>query len=354
MWTPQITIERVTPSSAAITNVQSFQLNRGRTKISDDFRPGTGTINGRRPDLLPTLKIGDTIRVEIHNPVTLGTLQLDYRVADLIIDYGITSSLDTWTLEVEDAFAYLGRAVVTRTWASGSIASDVAVNICSDVGLTLVRNSVGTTPVSAQTVTNAFALDVFQTLANTEQALVQANATTLTWYSRGWQSAITYYAFSDTGTTAVPYDALTFSSMADNYADKVVVQPRGSTEVVSGTGIFSYNLDSYSFDTGQATDLSLFVKGIFDVQTGTPQSISVLANTDDSAGTDSLRACAVGSGISLTFRGLTYQMLVQGFTITSNPTDTRITYYVSSTSFYAFLTLNDALLGKLDQNKLGF
>lgn len=354
MPVPNITVERVTPSSALITNVQTLQLSKGRTKVSDDFRPGTGTINGRRPDLLPALEIGDTVRVTIENPVTFVAVQAVYRVADLTIDYGIVSSMDTWTLDLEDAFAYLGRATVTRSWSSGALASTVATDICNDVGITLVKDKASLSTVSAQVISDGAALDVFQVLANTEQALVQAGATTITWFSRGWQSGITYYAFSDTGSTTVKYDALTFGSLADNYADKVVVYPRGSSAVVTGSGIFNYNLDSYSFDTAQAQQLGLYVKGVFDVQTSQPQSISVLVNTDNTAATDSLRACGVGSGIALTFRGTTYKALVEGFTISSDTTSTRISYNLSSTAFYAFLTLNDAVLGTLNYNKLGF
>jgi hypothetical protein len=341
----------VTKGVTTISNVQTCTLTKGRIKISDDLRPGTATVTGRRPDLLPSLEIGDLITVELDVP-SLGpyAVEFDYRVADLKIDYGIISSLDTWTLDLEDAFAYLGRAVVTRTWTSGTAVSTVASNICSDVGITLVVDATSKSTASAQTVTDGSALDVFQTLVNTEQALVQSQGAEIFWYSRGWQSTITYWELNDTG--GQPYDALTFGGLADNYADKVVVYPRGSSAVATGTGIFSYNLDSYSFDSGQAQQLGLYVKGVFDVQTSTPLTVSVLLNTQTNG--NALAALNVGSGIKLVFRGTTYYALVEGFTVTSDPENTRITYNLSSTDFYSFLTLDDLVLGKLDNNKLGF
>jgi hypothetical protein len=348
MAIPTLTVKK---GATTITNVQTCTMTKGKVKVSDNLRPGTATITGRRPDLLPSLLIGDTITVTLDVP-SLGPYSVDltYRVADLTIDYGIVSSLDTWTLDLEDAFAYLGRASVTRTWTAGTAASTVATNICSDVGITLVVNQTSLSTVSAQIVTDGSALDVFQTLVNTEAALVQAGDTTINWVSRGWQSTIVYWELNDTG--GQPYDAITFGSLADNYANKVVVYPRGGTEVATGTGIFSYNLDSYSFDTGQATQLGLYMKGVFDVQNSTPLTVSVLLNTQTNG--NALGALNVGSGIKLVFRGTTYYALVEGFTVTSDPESTRITYNLSSTEFFAFLTLNDSVLGRLDYNKLGF
>jgi hypothetical protein len=349
MSLPSVTVKK---GATTITNVQTCTMTKGKVKVSDNLRPGTATITGRRPDLLPSLEIGDNINVLLYGPDGIQYQEYEYRVADLRVDYGFLSSMDTWTLELEDAFAYLGRALVTRTWTAGTPASTVAYNICADVGIYLGVNATSLSTVSAQIVTDGSALDVFQTLVNTEAALVQAGATGIQWYSRGWQSSLYYRSFSDDGTGTL-YDALTFGSLADNYADKVVVYPRGGTEVVTGTGIFSYNLDSYSFDTGQATQLGLYMKGVFDVQNSTPLTMSVLLN-QDTYPWNMLNATQVGNAVSITFRGNTYNALIEGFTVTSDTTATRITYNLSSTAFYAFLTLNDAVLGRLDYNKLGF
>lgn len=351
MALPYITVEKINTPPGTIPNVQTLQMSKGRIKVSDNLRPGTAQLTGRKPEDLPTLEIGDDIRITITDPDTSSSEDYEYRVADLTIEYGTIPSLDTWTLDLEDAFAYLGRAAVTRTWASGSLVSAVAANITGDVGIALQVDKPSLSTVSAQVISNGAALDVFQVLVNTEQALVQAGSKNINWFSRGWQSAITYTTFADNGTHAT-YDAITFGSMADNYSTNVIVYPRGSSEVVTGSGIWNYNLDSYSFDTAQAQYLGLYVAGVLSVQNSTPQTLSTLLNRATNGAP--LAALEVGRGLAIIFRGTTYYALVEGFTVTSDPSNTRITYNLSSTEFYSFLTLNDAVLGRLDYNKLGF
>lgn len=349
MALPNVTV--AVPGGANLTDVQSCTFNKGKTKVSDTLRPGTATITGRRPDLLPALEIGDQLTIGVDDPVVgTPTALFTYRIADLIIDYGVTSAMDTWTIEAEDAFAYLGRAQITRSWSAGAVSSTVATDVCSDVGITLQVSTSGQSTLSAQTVTKQSALEVFQTIVNTEQALVQAGDTTISWASRGWQDSITYYEFNDTG--GQPYTAIKFGGLADNYADYVVVQPVGGTETASGTGVFSYTLASYSSDTTQAGYLAQFVKGVFDVQTATPLSMSVFLNAQSNG--NALNALAVGRGIKLVFRGTTYYALVEGFVVSADPGSVRISYNLSSTDFYAFLTLDNTTLGRLDYNKLGW
>lgn len=351
MALPYVTVVKDVTPNPTIDDVQTLTMTKGRVKVSDDLRAGTATLTGRKPENLPTLEIGDSIKITIHDPDTSASSDFYYRVADLTINYGFIASMDTWSLELEDAYAYLGRSLVTRTWASGSNSATIAGLITNDVGIALYVNGTATSTLSAQVISNGSALDVFQTIVNTEAALVQAGSKFIDWYSRGWQSSITYSTFADDG-SGQKYDAITFGSLADNYADKVVVTPRGSSEVVTGSGIYSYNLDSYSFDTGQATQLGLYMKGVFDVQNSTPLTLSTLLNQATTSAP--LTALGVGRGITIVFRGSTYKALVEGFTVTADTTATRITYNLSSTEFFAFLTLNDSVLGRLDYNKLGF
>lgn len=351
MAQPYVTVEKTNTPTATLTNITSVQLTKGRVKVSDNLRTGTATVTGRKPGDLPALQIGDTIQLTVTDPDTSTSVEFNYRLADLIIDYGIVSNMDTWTMLLEDAFAYLGRAVITRSWSSGTLAVDQAANVTNDVGIALITSGTGKSTVSAQTITDGNALEVFQNLVNTEQALVQAGDNDITWYNRGWQSTITYTNFADDG-TANKYDVLKFAGLADNYADEVVVYPVGASAVSFGAGAFSYSLNSYSVDSATATDLAGYVKGVFDVQDAVPTVMSTLLNTASTAGP--LTATGVGKGVNVKFRGTTYTALVEGFVITSDPQSTRITYYLSSAEFFSFLTLDDALLGKLDENKLGF
>ena len=350
MALPYVTVEKTNTPPGTLDDVQSLQMTKGRVKVSDNLRSGTASVSGRKPENLPSLLIGDTIKVTLTDPDTSTSNEYFYRVADFTINYGIVASLDTWSLELEDALAYLGRANYTASWSS-VLASTQAALLTNDVGILLIVDTPSKSSISAQSVTNANALTVFQTMANTEQALIQAGDNDINWFSRGWQSAITYTTFADDGTGA-KYDSIRFGSLADNYADEVVNNVVGGSPITVGAGVFNYGFDSYSVDTPTATDLANFVKGVFDVQDAQPQSVSTFLNPATTAAP--LTALNVGEGLTIKFRGATYKALVEGFIVTSDPSGTRITYNLSSSDFYSFLTLDDVVLGRLNYNKLGF
>jgi hypothetical protein len=332
-----------------------MQLDKGRTKISDEYRPGVGTVNGRRNDLLPTgIEIGTSVWITIGAQGDPTSTDLYYRVADLTLEYGIITSLDTWQMNLEDAFAYLGRNTIDISWASGTRTSDAFVSICAASNLNSNVVSAGLSTMSAQTIVTANAQDIMQTVINTEQGALFADADDLVFYPRGWQSSVSTVNFTDTGSGASPvrYDAVTFRSMADNYADYVIVFPRGSTEVVTGSGIYSYNLDSYSLNSGQATNLAQYVKGAFDVQNSTPSSISFALNEQSNLAWTSALTGPVNAQITL--RGNVYNSIVLGYSITADPSTVRFTFNLASSDFYSFLTLNNTIYGTLNNNKLGY
>lgn len=342
-----------------ITNVQNVILTKGRRNITDLYSAGTATVTGRRPDLLPTLRIGDRITLKLKAQTTSGTSEVvfSYRVADLIIEYGIMSSLDTWSLELEDAFAYLGRAALPTLVINNSTNTALAADAIADA-IGINQGIVGTTQTitSAQTVTNQNALDVYQTLINTEQAFVSAGADYINWYARDyWIANSTLTNFSDDSTPgSLKYSTYNGASLADNYADKVIVRPRGTSDVVTGTGIFAYNLDSFSFDMQQATFLGQFILGSLDVDFETPRSIGVIVNGQDDSVFDPIDLLTNPQAVSVKFRGLSTSSQVIGFQVYSRPEETRYELFLTSREFYRFLILDDLVLGQLDLNKLGW
>ena len=345
-----------TDSSTTLSNVQTYTVTQGRRNLTDLYRAGTGTITGRRPDLLPTMKIGDELTIAIYYSSITYEFANTYRVADVKIIYGEISAMDTWEIEIEDAFAYLGRGSVSYTAIGGESVFDIADAACAQNGLTLNENGTTLAYSSAQTITNQNALDVFQTAANTEQARVYAGGKDLSWYARDyWQDNLTTLTFADDGSGTYTYNELDFGSLAENYADNVIVLPRGASEVVSGSGIFSYNLDSYSFDTQEAQYLGQYLLGSIGgdaVRIAKPRTVSYLGNTQTALATFS----PVGPlrQIALKFRGTTYYSTVEGFQIFATPTDVRVQLFLADSSFYSFLLLDDSIFGKLDENKLGW
>ena len=354
-YLPYVTVEAYLSATwTTISNVQSVQLDKGRTKISDEFRPGTGSITGRRNDLLPSgIIIGTEIRVYISAQGEQG-YYLYYRVADLNLNYGIISSLDTWQLNVEDAFAYLGRNTIDISWAAGTNTAVAFTDVCTASNLGSYYEFAGKSTLSSQAIVTTNAQDIMQTIINTEQGALYADGTGLKFYARGWQATAPSVNFTDTGTGAFPvrYDQVTFRSMADNYADYVIVYPRGSTEVVSGDGIYSYNLDSYSFDSGQALNLAQYVAGVFDVQSSTPSTVSLQLN--EQSNLDWMKALQAPAAAKITLRGSVYNSIVLGCSITGDPSSLRFTFNLASSDFFSFLTLDNAIYGTLDDNKLGY
>lgn len=347
--------------STTISDIQEVQITFGRRLITDLLTAGTATISGRRPDLLPSLLIGDIVFLRMRyqypgQPVGPDPqISFGFRVADVQIEYGTVASQDRWTIELEDGLAYLGRASLpTRTIASGTSTATAAFNIATDAGLLMTIIPGTTTATSAQTVTGQNAMDVFQNLVNTEAAWITTQSgDTLKWYPRNvWQDGIQYFEFSDEG-DKIDYNDYRTASLADNYADKVVVNPRGSSEVIAGTGIFSYNLDSFSFDNAEALNLANFWKASLDVDFVTPRQISALVN-DNNYLLPIMMQQDIVAGAKVRFRGSSSTSVVTGVQIFGRVDSTNVTLFLSSVNFLNYLVLDSTVYGYLDFNKLGW
>ena len=348
-WTAEL------PGPVLLTNIQTVNVTTGRRVLTDFYASGRATVNGRRPDLLPTINIGDIVTLRLYNPNSSPTSSINYpmRVKDLEITYGTVSAMDTWTLLLEDAFAALGRGRITRTWSAGTSTLTAFEDVCTDLGLSY-DDIISQTPktLSATTVTDENALNVMQTIINTEQGLLFPNGFGLYYFSRGWQQYTTFYAFGDAGGANTTYQQVQFMSMADNYATYVLVTINGGTPTVAGTGDYSYRLDTYALNSSEALSVAQYVQGALQDTTAVPNTLSVLLNTETSSRT--LNACGGNTGVTLTLRGQTYTANIIGWTISSTPEQTRVTFQLAGTEQYNYLVLNSSVYGILNNNRLGF
>jgi hypothetical protein len=344
----------VMSGATPITNVQAVTVAKGLRVLTDNYTAGRVIITGRRPDLLPTLNIGQTIDCTLTNPNSspASTYFTSGRIADFQVNYGTVAAMDTWTLELEDAFSVLGRSKITRTWAAGTTTLTAFNNVCTDTGITGSSIGSSTKTLSATTVTAESALAVMQNIINTEQGLMYAAGNDLFFYTTGWQSSTTFYAFSDAGGAATKYQSVQFLSMADNYSTYVLVTIDGGTPTVVGSGLYAYQEDTYAADAAAATDIGNYILGALSVQTSTPNRLTVFLN--DETSNRALQALQINTGVALTLRGQTYNANIIGYTITSDTERTLITYNLASSAFYNFLILNNSVYGKLDSNRLGF
>jgi hypothetical protein len=162
--------------------------------------------------------------------------------------------------------------------------------------------------------------------------------------------------FTDTGTGVNPcfYNSVVFEGLADNYANQVIVKAAGFADQVTGTGDKSYSLNSYSQTAGDALNLAQYVKGVFDLQENKPSVLSwnISQQTNSLPPFDGMTFGPYG--LTLTLRGVVYNCVVLGWQMSADPENMRVTYYVASSEFFAYLILDDAIYGKLDSNKLGF
>lgn len=339
-----------------IPGIQQVSVRQGQNKITDTFRSATATISGRDPDSLPTINIGDLLTLT-HEYATF-TRSYSFRVADYQVDYGITNDYDSWSISCEDAFAVLGRATVDISWASGTLAQDNAEDVCDLVGVSFSKGTslTSTATCNAQTITNGNALDILNTLANTEGARLSAGGNSVQWLPRDWQSVVsTVYATDDPSSVflsdPVNYDSITFTSLADNLADYAVVNVRAGNSVATGTGIYSINLDTYSVSDAEAGYAGQFELAQLVVDEPVPNRISYKLNTQTTLAWldwDNYKRAVI------VFRGVEYNVFVIGVTYSANVSETRVTWDVASSEFYRFLTLDDLVLGQLDYNKLGW
>lgn len=340
-------------STITIENVQNISWSVGRKLITDQVASGRFMVSGRRPDLLPSVAIGDIFNIEYGT----GFDQIDFKVADFQVKYGFTPSEDTWVITGEDAFAQLGRVNV-----------DVSISNTTGQSLNYLRAATGVgiqtrfsgTEIYAQTLTNANGLTVAAQLFNGEQPdYYFATATSILWnIKQPIRNYSIFYATDETpGASEWKYDALEFDGLADNYATKINIASAGVGTVTAGTGNRTYQMTTYNSDTTYMQNIAGLFAGYLSGSTVAPSSISLIAENQ----TSSIKiiqffqwALSGANLFNIKFRGTTYYAMVLGITVTATPELTRVTYNLAPSTVLASFILNSTTLGVLDQNRLGF
>lgn len=351
-------------SLTAINDVQSLNITEGRVSVQDPFRTGVAILEGINPQNLPIIEIGNTVIIYGKDGAT-DEFQYIGTVANFQIDYGIVENLDRWTIELEDSLANAGRLNTNTSWSSGSTTYQAAQALATSAGLTISAplTPAGSSLVSAQTITNGNVLSVLQQLIMTEQGRIYSiNNNNITWIGRGAITNKTPYAEFNDGTLSptvfisqLKYDGVQFASLADNYATKVVVTPEGLAPQTAGSGTRSFEVSSYDQTTSQATDLAGFVQSTLKEATDVPYSVTCLLSQQSNFETFSvLNASSVAGFVNVVLRGTRYVCVVNGWSMSATPEDTRFTYNLSAASVYQFFILNDTFFGILDKGKLGF
>ena len=346
-----------TSSSSVYTvlqNVQSFSFTEGKTGIQEPLKAKTGTITGFNPSALPTIEVGDAINIRLD-----GTDYAFFAVADFVVDYGLLSSMDTWTITLEGAFAQAGRVTTSCTIPAGVDTYNATYYATVGTGIN-VDFYIGQPPavetVSGQVIENESVLNILQRIINTEQGgLSEGGAYGLMgWISQTQKPNTPQYLFTD-GTVGSPlssdiqYDNLQFAGIAQNYFTEVVVSPVGGTEQTVGTAGRTLFLETYSDTDQDALDIGGYALATVNSRARVPYQISCIYERQAN---NNLRYIGLNTLQRIILRGSTYLVYVTGRTVTSTPNETRFTFDLVDGQSVGFFTLDNTYFGILDQNKL--
>lgn len=351
--------------SVNIDDIQSISITKGRSQITDPFKGGTATISGREVSLLPTLEIGKEIEIVATEGLNDFTM-FHGIIADVQINYGTIAALDTYQIQCEDALAIAGRGLTNDpfTWSAGLTTYQAAEDVLYDAFLSALSftGTNASSTVSGQSVPNANVLQLLNTLAATEQGyLFPLDPYTIQWIGRNeYPTQAPLGDFTDgtlvTVNPEAPFQSVTFRSYADSYYDRVVVEASGLAPRSAGVGgTRVYTLQTYDSTLTQAKNLADYLLATLQVQEQVPSSITTIAEVQfNNVALEAAQLAGSGRRAGLILRGDSYQMFIEGSTVTATPDQTRITLNLVSSEALSFFILDNAAFGRLDADRLGF
>jgi hypothetical protein len=358
-----------TMSANTATDVQNVQFSYGRQRPLDQYSVETASITLRYPNGYATpnalFVTGTYVRIRGRLGTTDPYSQLWVgRIADVTVNYGIpyvanVGNADFVTLTCEGALAAFGRL----QGASYAMAADtlgvqlVASNTQTSLSAASYSGYGDEVAFPATTISGTWA-DWINSCALTMNGRITDIGSGVVISNAFFKLPATFGNFSDTTNNADnhPYQQITFSSLADNYYTQVTVDPEsfGAATVSTGSAPFrTYQVNTLNASTGQATDYANYLLSTYKTQSLRIMSITCLLNAQ-SADIPRYAQGNIGSQVSVLFRGTTYQCVIEGGTWSGTPDQSTATFYLSAQDLNNYLILNDAVYGKLDENKLGY
>jgi hypothetical protein len=359
-----------------LTNVQEINLNIGRQRQLDSYSASSATVVCRIPDGIDsapfdTLTVGDQIRIQN----TTGTAYDVYqgRVSDVTVTYAIpypngVGVSDIITIEIEGHFSLWGRR--SRVGAL-AIPSDTFTNQLGN-DIYVYYRSGGSDPVLAAAPSDGTWADWFSQVCLTLNARLQdsVDSESVLILSPYYRGIVPDISFSDTTNDSnhQVYQQIRFWSLADNYYTQVIVDPStGATQSVnkSGVELRTYSISTLHVSEARALDYANYLLNNYSDPAVEIASITCFGLAQNSFQLDKigvtntevqpfyLSACP-GAQVEVTFRGSTLTCIIEGVTATLTPSDSTFTFHLSGADLNAYLLLDNAVFGKLDENKLGY
>lgn len=361
---PLPTLTATGPSSSVIGSITNFQWTAGREAKSDPFKSGTGSITVRNPQSLPAAIVLEAlVTISINGFQVCGGY-----VTNISYNYGTIPAEDTATISLEGYLAFLGRGFTKNLLMFGATTGDYAVRIGNNLtgGARTIVNDRTRSVCSGPDFYNGNSQDLLLRLVTTESGRLNEDPAELTFHGRdvlidatAAPYSLTNVRFTDTNpaTTGMAYDSVEFASLTDNYFTQVTVAPQsyGGEVFQAGTGSRNLQLDTDDESDTQALALAQYTLAQFSSSASVPVSITTrnaLSNALDPAQLISIGCVSVR--LPIVFRGSTFNTIIEGWSITADPSDVRYTFHVSDFRQNNVFILDDPIYGVLDTGRLGF
>ena len=358
----------------ALTNVQTLNLNFGRQSQLDQIRAATALFSLRYPNgfTSPIAAMVSGTFIRFRNTTGSPYVLFYGKIADVTARYGIPFSggvgnADYLDVTCEGQFADIGRM-------QGNDYVMAAADVITQFGAANAQTGLicgfipvsSTTAMAGTTVSSTWGDWFNQTALTLNARLRDGGATAGSTIVSPFATTVSTVNFSDTTNNATNqvYFEIDFGSLADNFYTQVVVDPESFAEAtvtkVGATAPFrTYQVNTFNASTAQATDYANYLLNNYSTARFAITSFSCMAGAQNSMQLDKIGSSnylpgAVGTQVSVTFRGTTYVCIIEGVTMSATPDNALFTYYVSGADLNAYLILDDATFGKLDENRLGY
>ena len=367
------TVEYSTDGStwSALSNVQEINGFIGRKQLQDTFEPSRMSITARYPNgfSAPTSALVVDTQIRVSRTGSLYTMWTG-RIRNVSVEWGIPYSAgvgveDYVTIECEGALAQWGRL---QGYDLAVSANDLLTQMSAVVAGTNLNYgstyTAGTVPqLGASTVTDSLA-NWLNTACSTVGATIKdgSDSNIIGVNGRDWVNNLPV-AFSDTtnNSTNQQYDEIVFDSISADYFTAIEVNTQSFGTVLvedapAGQVPRTLRVSTFSASASSATDLAYYLLAIYGDNGFGISEISCVSERQNSWALDLGYGWwdIIGYSTLVTFRGVTFRCTILGSSFTATPNQSRFTYYLADIGLVPFLVLDDANVGILDTNKLGW
>ena len=360
-------------SWTALTNVQNIQFSIGRQAQLDQTRASTGSFEMRYPTgyASPIAAMVAGTQIRIQN--TTGTAYTIWtgRINDVTAEYGIpyaggVGQADYLNVSFEGAFATLGRMLGNDYAMPADTILNQVANCTTQTGVNTGFSGGSAPTLAATTVSGTWGDWVNRVCQSTNSRIWDSLIVDSVSVVSPFTYSVSTINFSDTANNATNqvYNKINFDSLADNFYTQVTVDPENFpaatvTNVSAVAPFRTYQTNTLNASTAQAADYANYLLSNYGSAKFAISSFSCMAEAQNSFQLDKIGnlgffACIPGTQVGVTFRGTTYQCIIEGVNVSASPAGSMFTYYVSGADLNAYLILDNNTFGRLDFNKLGY